>query len=219
MVRARTRVLGAGVLDAVTAGLVDAVPTGRGGLLMDVGAGTGHHTAAVLDGAPDLLGCALELSPAALRVAARVHLRCAAVGADATGPLPLHDASVDVVTAVFAPLPTVAELARVTGADAVLVVITPTTEHLRALRARLRLLDIPPGKPGRLQERLADGWVHEQHVKVRAEVGLTRSLAADVVAMGPNAWHPDGGRAAALAALPDELVETVAVTVSRWRRG
>ena len=56
---------------------------------MDVGAGTGHHLAAVLDALPDARGIAIDASPAALRRAARAHERAAAVGADAWKPLPL----------------------------------------------------------------------------------------------------------------------------------
>ena len=55
-----------------------------------LGAGTGHHLAAVLDRVPGRLGLALDASAAALRRAARAHPRMAAVGCDAWRALPVR---------------------------------------------------------------------------------------------------------------------------------
>ena len=120
--------------------------------------------------------------------------------------------------AVFAPLPDQAELLRVTAPGARLVVVTPTTDHLARLRDRLGLLDVPAGKPDRLDDRLAAGWEPAGRATSVRTVRLGRDLAADVVAMGPNAWHTDDRLRAALADLPDEVEDTVAVTVSSYRR-
>ncbi len=160
----------------------------------------------------------LELSVPALRRAARAHPRLAAVGADLTRPLPVVDAAADTVLAVFAPLPPVDELARIAMRDARLVVVTPTPDHLEGLRDRLSLLDVPSGKAERLEARLAPGWRPVDRQEVRSELLLTRELAADVVAMGPNAWHSDQRRRDATAVLPDVVVDTLAVTVSTFRR-
>jgi len=233
MVAARRRVLGSGAFGTVTAALVAAVGAGsarvvsaRGagtaaGIVVDLGAGTGAYTAAVLDALPTHLGIALELSTPALRVAARAHARLAAVGADLARPLPLADGAVGpsgVVVAVFAPLPTVHELRRTTAPGTRLVVVTPTPSHLAGLRERLRLLDVPAGKPDRLEARLAPDWRPDDRSQASTQVRLTRDRAADVVAMGPNAWHTDDPLRAALADLPDELTDTVAVTLSTFTR-
>lgn len=190
-------------------------------LVVDVAAGTGWYTAAVLDALPGHLGLALELSAPALRLATRAHPRLAAVGTDLTRQLPLSDGAVGrdgALTAVFAPLPTPAELARVSRTGAGLVVVTPTPAHLSGLRVRLGLLDVPAGKPDRLAARLATAWQEGSRDDVVAAVPLDRRLAGDVVAMGPNAWHVDERLRAALADLPEQLTETVAVTVSRFTR-
>ncbi len=228
MVAARGRVHGSGAFDAVRDALVAAlagvsagVPAGAGGLLVDLGAGPGTYAAALLDSLPDHRGLALELSTPALRVAARAHPRLAAVGVDLARPLPLADGAVGpsgALVAVFAPLPTADELRRVTSPGARLVVVTPTPEHLEALRERLALLDVPAGKPERLGARLGDGWTRSGRSDVTSQVVFTPEQAADVVAMGPNAWHTDDTRRAALAALPDHLTDTVAVTLSTFTR-
>ena len=120
--------------------------------------------------------------------------------------------------AVFAPLPPGDELLRVTAPGARLVVVTPTPDHLAGLRERLGLLDVPAGKPDRLDERLAAGWEPAGRATSVVTVRFSRALAADVVGMGPNAWHTDDRLRAALADLPDEVDDTVAVTVSSYRR-
>lgn len=230
MVAARDRVLASGayapltaaVLTAVRGGDVTAVPQPSGsptdGLVVDLAGGTGGHTAAVLDALPGRDGVVLELSVPALRRAARAHPRLAAVGADLTRPLPIVDAVADIVLAVFAPLPPVDELGRIAARDARLVVVTPTPDHLAGLRDRLRLLDLPAGKADRLEARLDPGWYGTGRQDVSARMLLTRELATDVVAMGPNAWHSDQRSPEATAALPDVVEDTLAVTVSTFRR-
>ncbi|HKN97561.1 MAG TPA: rRNA (guanine-N1)-methyltransferase, partial [Pseudonocardiaceae bacterium] len=73
------------------------------GLVVEAGAGTGYYLAAVLDRAPDAVGLALDVSPAALRRAARAHDRLGAVGWDVWRPWPVRDGVADVVLDVFAP--------------------------------------------------------------------------------------------------------------------
>ena len=225
MVRARLRVMASGAFDDVRAGVVEVCRGGSardgGDLVVDLGAGPGTWTAAVLDAAPDRRGLALELSVPALRAAARAHHRLGAVGADLTRPLPLVDGAVGdhgVVLAVFAPLATDDELRRVSLPGSRLVVVTPTPAHLAGLRRRLGLLDVPADKPERLQGRLAGTWQPTGRYEVSTAVRLDRALAADVVAMGPNAWHTDDRLRAALALLPESLDDTVAVTLSTFRR-
>ena len=106
MVSARGRVLASGAFGPVSAALAEAVAAGAPrGLLVDLGAGTGQHTAAVLAAVPGLRGVAVELSTPALRRAARAHPRLTAVGADVTAGLPLVAGAAACVVAVFAPLP------------------------------------------------------------------------------------------------------------------
>ncbi len=226
MVAARLRVHASGAFDGVRDALVLAAGPGAGepdggpvdGLVADLGAGPGTWAAALLDAFPDRHGVALELSVPALRAAARAHDRLAAVGADLTRP-----AAAGGRLRLCRP-GRVRAAARGRGAapgrraGARLVVVTPTTEHLAVLRDRLGLLDVPAGKPDRLDGRLAPGWEPVGRTTSVRTVALGRDLVGDVVGMGPNAWHTDARLRAALAALPDEVEDTVAVTVSSYRR-
>jgi 23S rRNA (guanine745-N1)-methyltransferase len=191
-----------------------------GGGVVDLGAGTGYHTAQVLDALPDHFGLALDISVAASRRAARTHERLGAVRCDAWRRLPIRTASAAVVLNVFAPR-NGAEIRRILLPDGVLVVVTPTRRHLAELigpqgpLAAHGLLTIDPRKEERLGRAL-DGHMHLRRrdvSEVRVSLSRTEMLAA--VAMGPSAHHADlDALAGALAAVPEPLPVTVSVTVS-----
>jgi 23S rRNA (guanine745-N1)-methyltransferase len=216
MVAARDRVLGAGLFAPLTDALARAAaPGARPGAIVDVGGGSGHHLAGVLEQAPGRLGIVLDVSRYALRRAARAHPRAAAVGADAWGPLPLADAVAASLLCVFAPR-NGAELARVLDPDGVLVVATPAPEHLGALVDALDLLRVDPRKDERLAEQLAGGFTlhHRERCEWTMTVGRDDALA--LAAMGPSAFH--GSTQAWAQRLPDELEVAGAVTVAAYGR-
>src|SRR5262249_30372752 len=81
MIQARLRVLAAGLLAGLTAAVVDAAGAARPGLIIDAGAGTGHHLAAALDNLGGV-GLALDIAKPAVRRAARAHPRIGAAVCD-----------------------------------------------------------------------------------------------------------------------------------------
>ncbi len=217
MVAARQSLLGAGHLAAVTAGLLDAVGQTARGLALDVGAGTGHHLARLLDARPALMGLAIDVSKAALRRAGRAHPRMAAVRADVWRGLPVADGAADVLLDVFAPR-SAAEFHRVLRPGGTLVVVTPGPRHLAEIVDRLGLLTVDPAKRRRLAATLTPRFdlvaEHERTVQLR----LSRAEAAALVQMGPSAWHVGSDRLAArLDACPEPIDVTVAVQLSAWR--
>lgn len=188
-----------------------------GGCVADLGAGTGHHLAAVLDAGPPRVGLALEISKPALRRAARAHPRIGAVGADAWGALPVRTGAISVALNVFAPR-NPAELDRILAPDGVLIVVAPTAEHLAGLVTDLGLLSVPPDKAARVAARLRR---FEQSTQDVCEFGLELSHedVRALVGMGPSAWHI--GREALgerVAALPEPVRTTASVVVTAFRR-
>ena len=205
MVRARAGFLGAGHYDALSDALAAAVVRGP---VVDVGAGTGHHLARVLQRVEGP-GLALDLSKHAARLAARAAPRIGAVVADAWRALPVADGVAGAVLSVFAPRHP-AEAVRVLAPGGRLVVATPTPEHLAELVARLGLISVDPDKQERLRRQLAGfRLVAQEHVHRRLTLSAADVRAA--VAMGPSARHVDVG------ALPDEGAEvTLSVRVAAY---
>src|SRR4051794_33187052 len=81
MVASRATVLDAGHFAPLAGALVQAAPQSAR-LVLDVGAGTGHYLAAVLDALPAARGIAADASRPALRRAARANPRIAAIACD-----------------------------------------------------------------------------------------------------------------------------------------
>lgn len=219
MVEARESFLQAGHLRRLSESLAEEAAELRArGAVLDLGAGTGYHLAHVLDALPDRVGIALDSSAAALRRAARCHERAAAVGADAWDPLPIRDGVAALALSVFAPR-NPAELARVLVPEGTLLAVTPTARHLYELVGPLGLLSVPEDKEDRLDEQLAGSFELAARRRVEHAMFLARDEAAQLVRMGPSAWHVDEATVSErLAALPDPLTVTASMTLSRYVR-
>ncbi|GAA1982512.1 putative RNA methyltransferase [Kitasatospora viridis] len=219
MVAARADFLAAGhyapIADAL-AGAAAAEPGAR--LVADLGAGTGHYLAGVLDALPEAAGAALDLSKFALRRAAKAHPRAGAVVCDAWRPLPLADGCADLVLNVFAPR-NGPEIQRVLRPGGRLLVVSPTTRHLRELVGTLGLLAVDEEKDRRIEEKLGPWLTAEGRQEVEFELRLGHRDAAAVVGMGPNAWHTDpDALAEALGRLPEPVSVTGSVRIGVYRR-
>lgn len=186
MVDARARVLASGAFEAVDAALARGVDGAR--TILDVGGGTGHHVARLLDALPGARGITLDISTAAARRAARAHPRAASVVADAWGDLPVRAGRFDLVTCVFAPR-NMAAFARALTSSGLLLVVTPEPDHLASVRDRYGLLTIDPEKDSRLLRAASGHFEPVARHRVRSVVDADAPLVADLIAMGPNAFH------------------------------
>ena len=218
MIAARADLLTSGRYAAVTETLAALLPTELDALL-DVGTGTGHYAAAVLDVRPGSRALGLDVSVAACRRAARAHPRLAVVAADAWAELPVVDAGVEVVLSVFSPRNPV-EFARVLRPDGCVITVTPGTDHLHELRSDFGLLGVEDGKERRLTD--AFGRVGllpaEQRVVVRQDP-WTLDEAVRSILMGPNAFHSHSAAVRAEAArLTWPRPVTLSCVITRWTR-
>jgi 23S rRNA (guanine745-N1)-methyltransferase len=215
MVAARAGFLAGGHYGFISAGLAAAAPPGPG-LVVDVGAGTGAHLAAVLDARPEAHGLAVDVSRYALRRAARSHPRACAVRADAWAGLPLRERSVSLLLDVFAPRHG-AEFARVLRADGLLLVVTPGPDHLTELVSTLDLLRVDPSKEDRLAAGLAPWFAPVSSIGLRRRLSLDHAAILTLVGMGPSAWHVDAADLATrVAMLPVPLTVTASVRLSGY---
>jgi 23S rRNA (guanine745-N1)-methyltransferase len=186
MLAARRRVQSAGVF-APVADVVAHLARGRSPVL-EGGAGTGYYLAAALGTDPAAAGLAIDVAKAAVRQCARADARIGAVVADVWQRLPVTDRSVGVVLSVFAPR-NLGEFARVLHLDGRLISVTPRPDHLAELRSAHELLDVPSGKAEQLVAATAEFFdlVDTRVVKYRFDASA--EVAADLIAMGPNAFH------------------------------
>ncbi len=216
MIAARAGVFEAGHLAPVSAAVVDALSSDAG-LIVDVGAGTGHHLAAVLTARPGSTGIAIDVSKAAARRSARLHPALGSVVADIRRRLPLRDGCADVVLDIFAPRHG-AEFHRILSPAGTLVVVTPTPAHLAELVGPLGLLSVDPAKAERVEESLGRWFERATRVACRYALTLTREDAVRFVAMGPSAWHVGPERVAAvLAGWEEPVTVSVSVEVTTYR--
>ncbi|MFC4013999.1 putative RNA methyltransferase [Nonomuraea purpurea] len=172
-------------------------------VIVDAGAGTGHYLATVLHAVDDGIGMAFDVSKHAVRRAARAHPRAGAFVADVWRPLPIRGGVVDVVIDVFAPR-NGPEFRRILRPGGAVVVVTPGGRHLSPLVEELGLLSVDEEKERRLARSL-EGFTEVGRRSVEFDMELTPGEIAQVVGMGPSAWHTEAG----------ELEERIAGYVSR----
>jgi len=184
MVADREAFLAAGHYDFIAEALAAAAPTG--GFLVDAGVGTGFYLSRALGETSS--GVGLDVSKPALRRAARAHPRAAAVLTDLWRPLPIVDGVAAAVLNVFAPR-NGAEYRRILRPDGVLLVVTPTAEHLRELVTSYGMIGVDPDKERRVSDSLAEYFALERTRTLRATLRLEAREARTLIGMTPSAHH------------------------------
>jgi 23S rRNA (guanine745-N1)-methyltransferase len=228
MVRARRRFLDAGhyrpLVDAILALTGDSLdrgsrfPAGNGPLVLDVGCGEGYYGGTVAEalrakyGACRLYG--LDISRAALRLAARTYREAVFFLNDVGSRICLADGAADVLLDIFAPR-NAGEFARVLRPGGIALIVIPEEWHLHELRRALPLLSIAPGKRGRTVDQLSAHFAIQGESAVAYGVRLTLPDLRDLVRMSPSAHHLEDVR---LEGLRDMDV-TVAFRILRFENG
>jgi len=222
MIAARADFLGGGSFDPLMDAVADAVVAGTGPgddpRILEIGAGTGHYLARVLDAVPTGRGIGLDVSKYAARRIAKAHPRAGAVVADVWQHLPVRDHVLSHVLCVFAPR-NADEAHRVLAEHGSLVVLTPTERHLGELVDLLGMVRVDDRKVERLGAAMSGRFERTGHVALEYPMSLSHLDVARLVGMGPSARHLTPDRlASSIAALPQEYPVTASVTVSTYTR-
>lgn len=202
-VAARRRFLGAGhyqpLRDAVALVLRD-LSAQR---LLDLGCGEGYYTEAMRGEVP--LVCGLDIAKPAIQLAARQQKQVTwLVGSAAL--LPFADASLDVVSSLFSPLP-VAEMHRVLRPNGHVLMVTPAPDHLWQVRQGL-FEAVRAHEPDKFLQAFHDDFVLVSRQRVEAPLTLSQAALKDLLAMTPYAWKATAERRALLEA--NEIFQTLA---------
>jgi 23S rRNA (guanine745-N1)-methyltransferase len=219
MVEARAAFLDSGHFDPILAraaelaGFSADVP----GAVIDVGAGTGHYLARVLDAWPQRSGLALDASRAAAARAARAHPRAGSVMCDVWGDLPVRTGVAAVVLNAFAPR-NGPEMRRVLHDRGTLVIVHPTRSHLQELVEALGLLSVGEDKDDRIGHQMEPWFEPIERTGLGYRVSLQAHELEALVAMGPSAWHVDpDALAERIASLRPPIEVTVSVSLTAYR--
>ncbi len=220
MLDARTAVLAAGHLDVVTRGVIDALADDLpAGAIVEAGAGTAHHLAALAHALPQRAAIAMDASVAAAKRAAGADpARITSIVADAWQDWPVLEGVAAAVLSIFAPrnLP---ETARVLVPGGRLIVVTPAQDHLQELRATLGLLEVEVGKEERLVTEAVGHLDLIDQTGARTTRTVDRTAARAIASMGPSGFHLDDAVLFERAdRLPEQIEITTAVTVTRFVR-
>jgi 23S rRNA (guanine745-N1)-methyltransferase len=223
MVGARETFLSAGhyapVAQAIAAAAADAAgPLAcEEGCVVDLGAGTGYYLAALLGALARWRALALDASRPALRTAVRAHPRIAAVACDLWQPLPLQDATADLVLNVFAPH-NARETARILSGRGTLIVVTPAPEHLHQLVSTIGTISVDPNKQVRLYSKLSPDLRAVDRRRVEFEMTLSHDDVHALVEMGPSAHHLSAHDVSRrLLGAPERIRVTASVVVEAFR--
>ncbi|MFT4124910.1 MAG: methyltransferase [Gordonia sp. (in: high G+C Gram-positive bacteria)] len=222
MVAARLRVHAAGVLDRVVDAVAEVGASLAAGtdLIVDLGGGPGAYLRPVLRRCPDARGLVVDLSRFCARAVTRGDPPAAAVVADIWRAIPVRTAAAGIVLSVFAPR-NAAEIARILGDDGHLLVVAPLPDHLGELIEPLGMLSVAPDKRERIEAALGSAFTVVDRIEVRDRAHLAAPTIADLVAMGPSAFHHDRAdldAAAHRVAGAGRVEVTVAVTVTTYQK-
>lgn len=215
MIAARTDFLERGRFAPIVEEVVAAV--GMRDTVLEIGAGTGHYLAAVLQNSGGR-GIGVDVSKAAARRVAKAHPKVGSIVADVWQGLPVREGAVDAALCVFAPR-NASELRRVLAPAGVLVVVTPTERHQRELISTLGLIGVEVGKAQRLGESLAAHFESIDRTLVEFAIELDHHEVGRLVGMGPSSRHVgETAVADAIARLPEPITVTASVVVGTYAR-
>ena len=173
--------------------------TTRQPVLVDMGAGTGYYTQAIQKALPEgAATIAADISTPAAKRLAKLPGKTGALVADVWQRWPLQDACADLVSHIFAPRH-LAEAARVLQPDGVLLIATPTQEHLQELVAAGIAVHVDEQKIARLQRGLATDFVETACERCEWVLTPTSQQIEQIITMGPSSYHNDAAHLASMA--------------------
>ncbi|EPF6238987.1 TPA: methyltransferase domain-containing protein [Acinetobacter baumannii] len=152
-------------------------------MVLDIGCGEGYYTSAMQQVVEQCIG--VDIAKNAVQRAAKLNDKVTwVVGTGAT--LPVVNQSMDVCTSLFSPIPQT-EILRVLKDDGYLIVVTPATDHLYAMREAL-FEQVNPHTPQKFVEQLQDLFELKEQQVIDAPLVLDQQALKNLIAMTPYAY-------------------------------
>lgn len=152
-------------------------------MVLDIGCGGGYYTSAMQQVVEQCIG--VDIAKNAVQRAAKLNDKVTwVVGTGAT--LPVIDQSMDVCTSLFSPIPQT-EILRVLKDDGYLIVVTPASDHLYAMREAL-FEQVNPHTPQKFVEQLQDLFELKEQQVIDAPLVLDQQALKNLIAMTPYAY-------------------------------
>ncbi|ENU78958.1 methyltransferase domain-containing protein [Acinetobacter baumannii] len=152
-------------------------------MVLDIGCGEGYYTSAMQQVVEQCIG--VDIAKNAVQRAAKLNDKVTwVVGTGAT--LPVIDQSMDVCTSLFSPIPQT-EILRVLKDGGYLIVVTPATDHLYAMREAL-FEQVNPHTPQKFVEQLQDLFELKEQQVIDAPLVLDQQALKNLIAMTPYAY-------------------------------
>lgn len=182
-IEARRAFLSAGCYAPLQQAVVQLLHRYRVENLLDIGCGEGYYTNAMQAEAIQCVG--VDIAKNAVQIAAKLNSEVTwVVGTGAI--LPVLDHSIDLCSSLFSPIPE-AEILRVLKPKAYLLVVTPATEHLYAMREAL-FEQVSPHQPEKFVAQLAQHFDLVEQQVVNADLHLDQTQLCNLIAMTPYAY-------------------------------
>lgn len=194
MVQARRDFLGAGFYAPLRDSALGLLKPLNAETLLDIGCGDGYYTSAFAGVTKDISG--LDIAKPAVQIAAKRFKNISWLIGSAAA-LPVADASIDVVSSLFSPLP-VQEMARVLKPGGHVLAVTPASRHLWSLREAL-FDTVRPHEPEKFLDELSPAFSLHTRLDIRFPLVLDNNAALrNLLLMTPYYWRAKADKREAL---------------------
>lgn len=180
--------------------------------LLDIGCGEGYYTSHFRKVIADVIG--LDIAKTAIQLAAKRFKDITwLVGSGAM--LPIADASIDIVSSMFSPLP-IAEMVRVLKNQSYVLVATPAPRHLWTVREGL-FDEVQAHEPDKFLAGFEESFTLHSRREVTFPLLLSNQALKDLLLMTPYVWKAKPEKRAALEQL-DQFETEAAFTVLLFQK-
>jgi 23S rRNA (guanine745-N1)-methyltransferase len=203
MVKARRAFLHANYYQPLRDTVVELLKPLQAASLLDIGCGEGYYTSSFKFIINEVIG--IDIAKPAIQLASKRFKNITwVVGSGAL--LPIANASVNIVSSMFSPLP-ISEMVRVLKPEGYVLVVTPAPMHLWTLREGL-FDEVQAHEPDKFLSGFDEFFTLHTRTEVSFSLTLPNQSLKDLLCMTPYVWKAKPEKRAALEQL--EQFETAA---------